>query len=61
MWDELWIALALVMVIEGLIPFISPGAVKKMVISILKMDDKSLRISGLISMILGVIALYLVN
>lgn len=61
MWHDLWVALALVMVIEGIIPFLSPGTTKQMVLAILKMDDKSLRISGLISMVLGVLALYLVN
>ncbi|AKH19847.1 DUF2065 domain-containing protein [Sedimenticola thiotaurini] len=61
MWHDLWVALALVMVIEGIIPFLSPGTTKQMVLAIVKMDDKSLRISGLISMVLGVLALYLVN
>lgn len=61
MWHDLWVALALVMVIEGIIPFLSPGATRQMVLAIVKMDDKSLRISGLLSMILGVLALYLVN
>lgn len=61
MWHDLWIALALVMVIEGIIPFLNPGATRRMVLAIVEMDDKSLRISGLVSMILGVLALYLVN
>ncbi len=61
MWHDLWVALALVMVIEGIIPFLSPGATKQMLSVITEMDEKSLRISGLISMILGVLALYLVN
>jgi len=61
MWHDLWVALALVMVIEGVIPFLYPGATKQMVLAIAEMDDKSLRISGLVSMILGVVTLYLVN
>jgi len=61
MWHDLWIALALVMVIEGVIPFLSPGATKRMMMAIAEMDDKSLRTSGLVSMVLGVITLYLVN
>lgn len=61
MWHDLWIALALVMVIEGFIPFLSPGATKQMMMAIVEMDEKSLRISGLVSMVLGVITLYLVN
>lgn len=61
MWHDLWVALALVMVIEGLIPFLSPAAMKQMMLAVIGMDDKSLRISGLISMLLGVVTLYLVN
>lgn len=61
MWDELWIALALVMVIEGIFPFLSPSAMRRMMAAVLQMDDKALRISGLISMVSGVIMLYLVN
>ncbi|WP_275098670.1 DUF2065 domain-containing protein [Sedimenticola hydrogenitrophicus] len=61
MWHDLLIALALVMVIEGIVPFLSPGATKGMMLTIAKMDDKSLRVSGLVSMVLGVLTLYLVN
>ncbi|MCW8907774.1 MAG: DUF2065 domain-containing protein [Sedimenticola sp.] len=61
MWHDLWIALALVMVIEGVIPFLSPAAMKRMMLAVIGMDDKSLRISGLVSMLLGVLTLYLVN
>jgi len=61
MWHDLWVALALVMVIEGLIPFLSPTAMKRMMLAVIGMDDKALRISGLVSMLLGVLTLYLVN
>ncbi|OOZ35749.1 hypothetical protein BOW51_10605 [Solemya velesiana gill symbiont] len=61
MWNELLIALALVMVIEGFLPFLSPGAMRNMMRAASEMDDRSLRIGGLVSMILGVIMLYIVN
>jgi uncharacterized protein YjeT (DUF2065 family) len=61
MWHELLIALALVMVIEGIVPFLSPGAMRKMVRMVEEMDDRSLRIAGLVSMLLGIVMLYLVN
>ena len=61
MWQELLIALAMVMVIEGILPFISPGAMRKMMEAAGNMNDQALRISGLVSMILGVAMLYLVN
>ena len=61
MWHNLLTALALVLVIEGILPFLNPGAMRKILRSMSDIDNHSLRISGLVSMILGVVMLYLVN
>ena len=61
MWHELLLALALVMVIEGILPFVNPEAMRRMLIAVAEMDDRSLRTAGLVSMVLGVLALYIVN
>ncbi len=61
MWHELLIALALVMVIEGVVPFLSPRMMRRMLLTAAEMDDRSLRIGGLIAMVLGVLTLYVVN
>ena len=61
MWQELLIALALVMVIEGIFPFLNPGAMRRMMRVVSEMDDRSLRISGLVSMLLGLAMLYVVH
>jgi len=61
MWHDLLMALALMLVIEGIMPFINPGAMRKILHTMSEMDDHSLRISGLVSMVLGVAMLYLVN
>ena len=61
MWHELLIALALMMVIEGILPFLNPGGMRSMLIKVAEMDDRSLRVGGLVSMLLGVLTLYLVN
>lgn len=61
MWHELLIALALVMVIEGIIPFLSPDGMRRMMRATLELNDRALRTAGLVSMLLGVITLYLVN
>lgn len=61
MWHELLVALGLVMVIEGVLPFLSPASMRKMMQAATEMDDRSLRIAGLISMLLGVATLYLVK
>lgn len=61
MWHELLVALALVMVIEGILPFLNPGAMRRMMRAVGEMDDRSLRIGGFISMLLGVVTLYLLK
>ncbi len=61
MWHELLIAFALLMVIEGFLPFLNPTAMRKMMRAAAEMNDHSLRIGGFISMLLGVVTLYLVN
>ena len=61
MWQDLWTALALVLVIEGLLPFINPNGMRNVWQQMVQMDDKSLRIAGLVSMIAGLIVLSLVR
>lgn len=61
MWHELLVALALVMVIEGILPFLNPGAMRRMMRAVGEMEDRSLRIGGFISMLLGVVTLYLLK
>jgi hypothetical protein len=59
MVEDFLTALALVFIIEGMLPFISPGGMRRTWAMISQMDDKTLRIAGLASMLLGVILLYL--
>jgi uncharacterized protein YjeT (DUF2065 family) len=56
--SEFWVALALVMVIEGLLPAISPRLYRKAMLSVAQMDSRSIRITGLVSMIIGALFLY---
>ncbi len=58
MWNELLSALALVLVIEGLFPFISPAGLRKRILAMLEMDDRQIRIAGLASMMIGLLLLY---
>lgn len=60
-WEELFAAIALVLVLEGIVPFISPDALRKTYKRLMEMDDKTIRMSGLVSMIAGVILLTLVR
>jgi len=59
MWDDLLSALALVLVIEGLFPFISPAGFRKKILAMTDMNDSQIRIAGLASMAGGLALLYL--
>ena len=60
-WDDLLAALALVLVIEGIVPFLNPQSLRKMLATVAQLDDRTLRITGLASMICGVVMLYMVR
>ena len=60
-WDALWTALALVLVIEGLIPFMSPRGWKRMFARLLDLQDGQLRFFGLCSMLLGLLLAWLMS
>ena len=55
---DLWSALALVLVIEGLLPALSPTSYRKAAMAMIGMDERSLRIAGLASMVAGALLLY---
>jgi uncharacterized protein YjeT (DUF2065 family) len=60
-WGDLLAALALVLVIEGVLPFVSPPSLRRMLETVSQLDDRSLRITGLVSMLCGIVMLYLVR
>jgi len=60
-WEDLLAALALVLVIEGMLPFVNPQSLRRMLETVSRLDDRTLRITGLISMICGVLMLYVVR
>lgn len=61
MWQELLIAFSLVLIIEGLIPFISPVQWRGVVLTLARSSDKQIRRVGLVSMAAGVVLLYWVR
>jgi uncharacterized protein YjeT (DUF2065 family) len=60
-WHVLSAALALVFIIEGVLPFISPHRWRNMLAMAEQMDDRVIRNIGLGSMLLGVLILYWVH
>lgn len=60
-WTEILTALALVFVIEGMLPFISPSRYRQMVAEITRLSDNSIRNVGLVVMIAGLLLLFVVR
>jgi uncharacterized protein len=61
MWHDLGVALCLVLVIEGIVPFAFPKRWREMVQLLSETDDDVMRAVGLMSMLIGVGLLYLIN
>lgn len=61
MWDDLLVAIALVLVLEGIIPFLMPEKFRRALTQFSKLPDQTLRIMGLVSMTLGIILLYILR
>ena len=59
--SDLWVALCLVAVIEGLVLFIAPGGWKRAAGQILMMPERQIRIVGGVVLAAGLVALYLVR
>lgn len=60
-WNDLLSALALVLVFEGIMPFISPQGWRNTMLQASQLPDKTLRGIGFGSMLIGVVLLYLMR
>jgi len=58
--NTLWIALALLLVFEGLLPCISPAGWRRMFEQILALSNGQIRFFGLCSIVMGLVSLALV-
>jgi hypothetical protein len=56
--NTLLTALALVLLIEGLLPFLSPGGWKRMFSQLLLLQDGQIRFFGLLCMLAGLMILW---
>ena len=57
--SDLLAALALVFVLEGLLPFLNPERYRRMLTLAMRMDRQTLRFMGLTSMTIGLLLLYI--
>jgi len=61
MGSDLLTALALVLVIEGLLPVIAPSTWMKVMRDAARMGPHGVRVAGIISMLLGALLLYILT
>jgi uncharacterized protein len=60
-WQDLFVALALVFVIEGVLPFLRPEAWRRTMGRIATKPDQAVRLIGFLSMMTGVVLLYIIR
>ena len=60
-WSDLLAAFALYLVLEGLLPFMSPQSWKQALEQMTKLTDRQLRMFGLASMLAGLVLLTMVR
>lgn len=58
MWDDLLAAFGLMLVLEGILPFLNPHALRQTLLQMAQLEDRILRFAGLVSMALGLLVLY---
>lgn len=60
-WTEVFTAIALLLVIEGMLPFVRPDRYKQLVAQLAQLSDNQLRNFGLFAMIVGLLLLFVVR
>lgn len=61
MWESFFQAFALMLVFEGVMPFLGPSRYKQLMTRLVESPEGTLRIYGFVSMILGAIVLQFVH
>jgi uncharacterized protein YjeT (DUF2065 family) len=60
-WSDLLAALALLLVLEGLLPFLNPAATRRVFAQLAQLAERELRIAGFVSMLAGLVLLFIVR
>lgn len=60
-WADLAAALGLLLIIEGMLPFLNPRSVKRAMAAFSTASDAMLRVTGIVSMFAGLVLLWLVR
>jgi uncharacterized protein YjeT (DUF2065 family) len=61
LWSDLLAACALYLVLEGIMPFLNPQAMRRALQAFASLEDSKLRIAGFTSMLAGALLLYWVR
>ncbi|HSN72081.1 MAG TPA: DUF2065 domain-containing protein [Steroidobacteraceae bacterium] len=60
-WSDLLAAFALYLVLEGIMPFLNPAAMRRAMQTFSMLPDRQLRAAGFVSMLIGALLLYFVR
>jgi uncharacterized protein YjeT (DUF2065 family) len=60
-WSDLFAALALVFVLQGIVTFVNPRGFKRLLTRIIDHTEGELRFAGLLLMLVGIAILFLVR
>ena len=61
MLHDLFAAIGLMLVLEGVLPFLNPRGLRKTLLLLTQVEDRVLRFLGLACMIIGVLVLYIIR
>ena len=61
MWETFLIAIALMLILEGVLPFLSPQTWREAFRKLIEINDKQIRFVGLTSMLVGLMLLLIVS
>ncbi len=61
MWHDLLAAFGLMLVVEGILPFLNPSGIRQALLQMTQMEDRVLRLVGLGSMLAGLLVLYVIR
>jgi len=60
-WSDLLSAVAILLVLEGLLPFLNPNGTRRVFARLSQVTSTELRVAGFVSLALGLVLLYLVR
>jgi uncharacterized protein YjeT (DUF2065 family) len=61
MWAHFLVAFGLVLVIEGMLPFLNPKSWRKIMLALVYRSDRFLRSLGLLAMLVGLLIIYIIH